>query len=41
MMKEVLSLFMNIGEMDTSYIVIAFVVIVALWIVSKIASNRK
>lgn len=40
-MKEVLSLFMNIGEMDTSYIVIAFVVIVALWIVSKIASNRK
>jgi len=40
-MKEISSLLLSIGEMDTSYIVIAFVVIVVLWIVSKIASNRK
>ena len=40
-MKEISSLLLSIGEMDTSYIVIEFVVIVVLWIVSKIASNRK
>lgn len=40
-MNEITFLLLSIGEMDTSYIVIAFVVIVVLWIVSKIASNRK
>ena len=40
-MAEISSLLLSIGEMDTSYIVIAFVVIAALWIVSEIASKRK
>lgn len=30
----------NIGEMDTSYIVIAFIVIAVLWIVSKMMNNK-
>lgn len=36
MMKEVLSLFMSIGEMDTAYVVIALVVIAGLWILFKV-----
>lgn len=40
MMKEVLSLFMSIGEMDTAYVVIAFVVIAVLWIISKMVSKK-
>lgn len=30
----------SIGEMDTSYIVIALIVIAVLWIVSKMINNK-
>ena len=40
MMKEVLSLFMSIGEMDTAYIVIALVVILGLWILFKVIGKK-
>lgn len=40
MMKEVLSLFMSIGEMDTAYVVIAFVVIAVLWLLFKKLSKN-
>lgn len=40
MMKEILSLFMSIGEMDTAYIVIALVVILGLWILLKVIGKK-
>ena len=40
-MKEVLSLFMSIGEMDTAYIIIAFAVIAILWFLFRMLNNRK
>lgn len=39
-MKEILSLFMSIGEMDTAYIVIALVVILGLWILLKVIGKK-
>lgn len=40
-MNKISSLLLSIGEMDTSYIVIAFIVIAGLWLISKIVSNKK
>lgn len=38
---KMLSIFSNIGEGDTLYVIIAIVVIFLLWGVTKIAKNKK
>lgn len=40
-MKHLLSITASVGEMDTAYIVIAFVVIAVLWVVFKLINNNK
>lgn len=39
-MNEISFLLLSIGEMDTSYIVIAFVVIAVLWLLFKKLSKN-
>lgn len=40
-MNNLLSITASVGEMDTAYIVIAFVVIAVLWVVFKLINNNK
>lgn len=40
-MKNLLSITASIGEMDTAYIVIAFIAIIVLWVLFKMLSKKK
>lgn len=40
-MKNLLSITASIGEMDTAYIVIAFIAIIVLWVLFKMLSKNK
>lgn len=40
-MKHLLSIMASIGEMDTAYIVIAFIAIAVLWVVFKLINKNK
>lgn len=40
-MEHFLSIISNIGEMDTAYIIIAFIAIAVLWIVTKMMNKKK
>lgn len=40
-MKQLLSVLVSIGEMDTAYVVIAFIAIAILWIIVRMINKNQ